>query len=306
MLTEILSKNYSLIQEYLKQRDTDSFRIYDKELKEVPASIDIYGKFAHIQIYETNEFQSNLEFTNMISVALESILQIKPENMIFKVRKKQKDGSQYEKLGSSKDYFTVKELGISYYINLTDYLDTGLFLDHRETRKIFMDLVKGKRRMLNLFAYTGAFNLASAKAGVEFTTAVDMSNTYCNWAKENFALNDLDPHKHIAIKENVFFFLENIQEKNWKFDAIVIDPPTMSRSKKMLRKFDIQRDYADLINSCLPLLERDGFILFSTNFQKFKLERQLLDCGEIEEITKDTIPPDFKNPRIHRVFLIKY
>ncbi|MDX1960601.1 MAG: class I SAM-dependent methyltransferase [Leptospiraceae bacterium] len=303
-LSEILKDNKDKLKEYLVLRETNCFRAFDREDKRFPISIDVYSDFAHIQFYETIERELTSEFKNSIQESILDGLGIKKEKQIFKIRKKQKDGKQYEKISESRKKFIVKELGSKYYINLIDYLDTGLFLDHRETRRIFQERVQGKRRILNLFSYTGAFNLAAASVGVEFTTAVDMSNTYCNWAKENFELNGLDIRKHIAIRENVFFFLENIKSKNWKFDAIVIDPPTVSRSKKMLNKFDIQRDYPVLINESLRYLEKDGFILFSTNFQKFKLERQTLDCGSIEEITPETIPMDFQNKRIHRVFII--
>ncbi|MCX7998592.1 MAG: class I SAM-dependent methyltransferase, partial [Leptospiraceae bacterium] len=252
-----------------------------------------------------NSKYSIKELVTSVREAMKTVLGIAEENHVFKIRRRQKNGSQYEKLGNKQQVLYIQEYSIQYKINLTDYLDTGIFLDHRESRKILPSLLKNARRVLNLFSYTGAFSLVAAKSGVEFTTSVDMSNTYCNWAKENFELNHLDKYKHIVIRDNVFFFLENIQKKNWKFDFIVLDPPTVSRSKKMLRKFDIQRDHVELIRMCLRYLNPNGKIFFSTNFQKFKLNSEIAKKFQVTDLTENSYSLDFKNKKIHKVYLLE-
>jgi 23S rRNA (cytosine1962-C5)-methyltransferase len=305
MLYDRLKNNYDLLSTWIKNEKIEAYRLYDREDEFSPVSIDIYGNYIHVYLYEKNNISID-ELKSQTEISLKNLFpKINSSNIYYKIRRKQKDGSQYEKFDTRKKRIIIQEKKISYYINLTDYLDTGIFLDHRKTRDIFSELVIGKKRVLNLFAYTGAFSLVAAKNGVEFTTSVDMSNTYCEWAKDNIYLNELDPYKHIVIRDNVFFFLENIKQKNWKFDFIVIDPPTMSRSKKMLNKFDIQNDYSYLINTSAEFLSPGGMILFSTNYRKFKFEADLITIKNVKDISSDTIPLDFKDPLIHKVFLLK-
>lgn len=303
MLKDRLEENYERLKKTGLTKKTEAFRVYDNEIENYPCTIDLYADYAYISLFEKKDIDME-DLTEAVKYSLKNVFNITGEKCVIRIRRRQSDGSQYEKLGSSGSTFTVKELGVEYYINLWDYLDTGLFIDHRKTREIFAGLVKGKKRVLNLFSYTGAFSLIAAKNGVEFTTSVDMSNTYTEWAQENILLNGFNHYKHIAIRDNVFFFLENIRTKNWKFDFIVIDPPTMSRSKKMERKFDIQRDHSELINMSLPYLERGGKILFSTNFRKFRLDVDNIDADNIKDITEDTIPEDFKDKKIHKAWII--
>ncbi len=303
-LSEYLNNNYIKLSKWIKDENIEAYRLYDRDIKAYPVSIDIYKEIPNIYIYENSMLNINSikeEVLNSLRKILPSTL---PKDIIFKIRKKQKEGLQYQKLNRQNQEIIIKEYGVKYSINLTDYLDTGIFLDHRSTRKIFSKLVKNKKRLLNLFSYTGAFSLVGAKNGVEYTTSVDMSNTYCNWAKENILLNDLNPFNHLVIRDNVFFFLENIQNKNWKFDFIVIDPPTVSRSKKMLNKFDIQRDYPYLINKSSEYLNEGGKILFSTNYRKFKFNPELIKLKKVDDITNETLPPDFMDPLIHKVYII--
>ena len=302
--SDYLNNNFLKLSRWIIEENIEAYRLYDRDIREYPVSIDIYNNIPNIYIYENNSINLNL-LKKEIFISMEKIIPgITYTDILFKIRKRQKDGTQYEKLNIKKQKLVIKEYDVYYKINLSDYLDTGIFLDHRSTRKIFSKLVKNKKRLLNLFSYTGAFSLVAAKNGVEFTTSVDMSNTYCDWAKENILLNQFNPYKHIVIRENVFFFLENIQSKNWKFDFIVIDPPTVSRSKKMLNKFDIQRDYPYLINKSSEYLNEDGQILFSTNYRKFKFNPEYINLKNIRDITESTIPPDFKDPMIHRVYLL--
>jgi len=305
-LTEILIQNLRGLDPWILKNKIDAYRLYDRELTNFPAAIDIYLKKAHIQIYDNDSLDNEDLLVKQIGIALEKVLSIPIKNQYIKSRRRQKEGTQYEKVASSRERFIIKENDAKFYVNLKDYLDTGIFLDHRKTRTLVKnDLAKNKERMLNLFSYTSSFSVVAAKAGVRYTTSVDMSNTYCDWSRDNFELNALEKFNHIAIRENVQFFLENMKN-NWRFDLIVIDPPTFSRSKKMPTPFDVQKDHPFLINHCLDHLNQDGIILFSNNFQKFKLNTDALDTNNIQDITKETIPEDFKNDKIHKCYIIKH
>ena len=305
-LTEILIQNLSRLDPWILKNKIDAYRLYDRELTTFPVAIDIYLKKAHIQIYDNDSSDNEDLLVTQIGIALEKVLSIPIKDQYIKSRRRQKEGTQYEKVASSRERFIIKENDAKFYVNLKDYLDTGIFLDHRKTRTLVKnDLAKNKERMLNLFSYTSSFSVVAAKAGVRYTTSVDMSNTYCDWSRDNFELNALEKFNHIAIRENVQFFLENMKN-NWRFDLIVIDPPTFSRSKKMPVPFDIQKDHPFLINHCLDHLNQDGIILFSNNFQKFKLNADALDTNNIQDITKETIPEDFKNDKIHKCYIIKH
>lgn len=303
---QVLKDNFNSLSGWIKKEKIEAYRVYDKEIRTVPIAIDIYGNRAHIQIYDDLSPVKETELIEGIVESVHSVLNIPKEYQYFKIRKRQKEGTQYEKISADKERFIIKENGAKLYVNLKDYLDTGLFLDHRKTREfVAKEFADKTERMLNLFSYTASFSVIAAKAGVRFTTSVDMSNTYTNWAKDNFNLNNLPKFDHLAIRDNVMFFLENIKE-SWMFDLIVIDPPTFSRSKKMLYNFDIQRDHPFLINHCLEHLREDGTILFSNNFTKFKINSDALHSSNITDITEETIPPDFKNKKIHNCFLIKH
>ncbi|MBK8396606.1 MAG: class I SAM-dependent methyltransferase [Leptospiraceae bacterium] len=305
-LIETLIQNLSRLDSWILANKVDAYRIYDRELPNFPAAIDIYLKKAHIQIYESESSVDEDLLISQIRDAVERVLSIPTQDQYVKSRRRQKEGAQYEKVASEKERFIIKENGAKFFINLKDYLDTGIFLDHRKTRTLVKDeFAKGKERMLNLFSYTSSFSVVAAKAGVRYTTSVDMSNTYCDWSRDNFYLNGLEKFNHIAIRDNVQFFLENMKQ-NWRFDLIVIDPPTFSRSKKMPIPFDVQKDHPFLINHCLDHLNQDGLIIFSNNFQKFKLHGDAIHTENIQDITKDTIPEDFRNDKIHKCYLIKH
>jgi 23S rRNA G2069 N7-methylase RlmK/C1962 C5-methylase RlmI len=194
----------------------------------------------------------------------------------------------------------VHEYGVKFKVNLKDYLDTGLFLDHRETRKMVAGLAKGKR-LLNLFAYTCSFSVQAAAAGARFTKSVDMSNTYTEWGKENFILNGLSLKTNEIVRADCLKFLDY---EIGEYDIIVIDPPTISRSKKMEQMFDIQLDYVSLIMKSLKLLAPGGVIFFSTNSRKFKFEESLFTGCIVRDMTEKTLPIDFHNKKIHQCWKI--
>ena len=296
-----LRNHYRHIRKWAKRTSTNCFRIYDREINHYPFAIDYYGGRYCIHYFSPNreEQESPLELKEEIENILFSILGAEPSSIFWRTRVKREKTEQYEKTGESKDFFTVLEYGATFKVNLIDYLDTGLFLDHRETRQLVAAACKGKR-LLNLFAYTCAFSVHAAMGGAAFTKSVDMSNTYLTWGKDNFILNSLSLKNNELIRADCLKFLdEEIHSKN-RYDVIILDPPTISRSKKMDQMFDIQEDYIFLINKSLQLLSEGGILFFSTNSRKFAFDQNHFEHCSIEDISKKTLPIDFHDPKIHR------
>ncbi len=292
-----IRKNYQHLKKWAKRSSTDCFRIYDRDIKEYPVAIDIYaGRFCvHYFSFDRDEEIDTTEVDN----ALRALF---GECEIFsRTRKKRRKMEQYEKAGEEKQYFTALEHGVKFAINLQDYLDTGLFLDHRLTRQLIAKEAAGKR-LLNLFAYTCSFSVQAAFHGATFTKSVDMSNTYTKWGRRNFILNNLSEEVNPIVREDCMRFL---REERDKYDVIVIDPPTISRSKRMIELFDIQRDYAQVLNLSLRLLKKDGVVYFSTNSRKFNFDIKAFSLCRVEEISYKTIPEDFQKKNIHRCWKIR-
>lgn len=293
-----IRKNYRHIRKWAKRTQTNCFRIYDRHIKEYPVAIDFYaGRFCiHTYCSQKEECRPSQELENTIQSTLLSLFGESSHAHVWKNRIKRARTEQYEKFSDSEDYFPVYEHGLKFWVNLEDYLDSGLFLDHRETRQIVAKRSQGKR-LLNLFSYTSAFTVHAAAAGASFTKSVDMSNTYLHWSEENFKLNGIPLHQHALVRADCIPFL---QEERATYDVIVIDPPTLSRSKKMEQLFDIQVDYIHLIHAAKCLLNPGGVIFFSTNSRKFIFDKtHFPDCTLIET-TQKTIPLDFHNQKIHR------
>jgi 23S rRNA (cytosine1962-C5)-methyltransferase len=199
---------------------------------------------------------------------------------------------QYEKIDTKQEFFTVLENGMKFQVNLTDYLDTGLFLDHRITRKMVKDVCKNKR-VLNLFCYTSSFSVYSALGGAASVTSVDLSKTYLNWGEDNFVINHLkDAGKYVFIHADVKQYLKTLAPNS--FDLVIMDPPTFSNSKRMKDFLDIQRDHVELINDVLAATTEGGTIYFSTNFSRFVIATEEIKAKEIKDITKATTPFDFE------------
>jgi len=208
-------------------------------------------------------------------------------------------------VAGQEQFHTVREGGYRFLVNFTDYLDTGLFLDHRITRRRIGELAGG-RAFLNLFAYTGTATVYAAGGGATSSTTVDMSRTYLDWAKRNLALNGLAGPQHGFVQADCLAWLEEQAAAGRRYGLIFVDPPTLSRSKRMDREFDVQRDHARLLAMAARLLEPGGLILFSNNFQKFKLDPAVAQSFDVEDLTRATLPRDFeRNPRIHVCFLLK-
>jgi 23S rRNA (guanine2445-N2)-methyltransferase / 23S rRNA (guanine2069-N7)-methyltransferase len=282
----------------------EAFRVYDADLPEYNAAIDLYGKHAVVQEYEAppeiDPIKVAARFGDILAVTPD-VLGIERAALVVKVRRRRKAGEQYEKLDDVGETFLVHEGDLAFLVNLTDYLDTGLFLDHRKTRALLADLARGKR-FLNLFAYTGTATVAAAKGGATHTTTVDMSRTYLDWARQNFEVNGIRGPDHQIIQADC---LQWLHDERGRYDLIFLDPPTYSASKRMQGTLDIQRDHAELIAKTASLLTPGGKLVFSCNFQRFKLDREALADLEIEEITPRTVDEDFsRQPKIHRCFVI--
>lgn len=282
---------------------TNCFRIYDRDIKEYPLAIDYYdGHFCiHYFTSSRDSDEPRQDLYDEAMSALAALFQCKPTSIYWRTRVKREKTEQYEKTGDQNQFFPVLEYGLQFRVNLTDYLDTGLFLDHRETRRLVGSMASGKR-LLNLFAYTCSFSVHAAAAGAVFTKSVDLSNTYTEWGRENFLLNSLPLINNPIIREDCLQFLE---KERGVYDLIVIDPPTISRSKKMDQMFDIQKDYPFLITKALALLAPNGTLFFSTNSRDFDFDETLFEGCKIIDISKKTIPLDFHNQKIHRCWLLE-
>jgi 23S rRNA G2069 N7-methylase RlmK/C1962 C5-methylase RlmI len=282
----------------------DCFRLFDRDIPNVPLAVDRYGECLHIAVYEKADAPTTPRREQWIAFLTRTAgeaLGVPPENVFVKRRRRQLDAAQYERQGDQRRELIVHEAGCKFLVNLSDYLDTGLFLDHRVTRSLVRGEARGKR-FLNLFAYTGAFTVQAAAGGAQSTTTVDLSNTYLRWAKRNLQLNGFTGKRHRLVRDDARKFLE-YHPPEPAYDLAVVDPPTFSRSKKLDRDWDIQRDHAELLNRLLRLMAPDGVIYFSTNFRRFHLAADEIRA-EVREITRQTLPPDFRESRIHRCWRI--
>lgn len=295
-----LRKNLKKILKWAKREDVTCFRIYDRDLPDYNISIDLYSKWVHIQEYAPPKNIDRQVAASRLDHAVRSvkdILGVRSNRLFLKTRERQRGRKQYEKKDNRRKMYEVREGGSSYLVNFTDYLDTGLFLDHRPVREKIYRQAKGKR-FLNLFGYTGTATVQAAMGGAAATTTVDLSSTYVHWARMNLALNGFAEMNHRVEKGDCMQWL---RDSKGTFDLIFIDPPTFSNTKKEKRVFDIQRDHVPLINQAMSLLESDGILIFSTNFKRFTLSDEIHRLYEIKDISRESVPFDFaRNTRIHR------
>lgn len=296
-----LNKNLKKRVSWLKSENTCAFRLYDRDIPGYPFIIDIYNDYALIWEKGKRDVEEGkrLESHQHIKEALVD-LGIEEEKQIIKIRMGQKNSDQYDRLAQKREKIVTEEGGVSILINLYDYIDTGLFLDHRPMRKKLRKTSKDKT-LLNLFAYTCSISLFAALGGAK-TCSVDKSSKYLDWGKENYKLNDLDIDDHEFISSNVLAFLK---EDKRKFDIIFLDPPTFSNEKKKNLIFEIEKDHIELINLTMSKLEKGGILYFSNNKRSFKLDPSLMDKYLIYNITKKTIPFDYSDEKIHHCFEIR-
>lgn len=291
---------------WARRQELDAYRIYDADLHEDPLTVDRYGEQLYVALYERRGSAADedaadrkLAYRDVIT----ETLGVPRDRVFFKLRRQQRGSEQYEKLSIAKREFTVVENGLGFIVNLTDYLDTGLFLDHRQTRLLVAEAAAGKR-VLNLFAYTGSFSTYAAAGGARRVDTLDLSNTYLNWGRRNMQINGINDREHGWLKTDCLEWLRGPAEGE-PYDLIVLDPPTFSNSKAMRDVLDTQRDYPFLLERCLARLAPGGTIYFSTNYRKFKFDDGVLPPGATaREITKQTLPPDFRRMNLHRCWTV--
>lgn len=296
MFRNRLAKVYKHRSKQAKRMQVSCYRIYDHDLPEFPFCIELYEDKLYLAEYLRRHGMTDEEHDAWLDnclLIISEITGIDPALIYVRQRKRMshREG-QYEKIDTKQEFFTVIENGLKFLVNLTDYLDTGLFLDHRITRQMVKEQCKDKR-VLNLFCYTGSFSVYAAAGGAATVTSVDLSKTYLNWAEDNFVINHLkDKERYQFHHADVKQYLKTLAPES--FDLVIIDPPTFSNSKRMKDFLDIQRDHVGLLNDVLAATAKNGIIYFSTNFSKFVLEADQLKASEIKDITKATTPFDFE------------
>lgn len=302
-----LRKNARHWDKWAHRQGLSCYRLYDRDLHEFPLAIDRYAEHVHLQEYETGWQAADEEYRawrDDCYRVVEEVLELPRDRVHFKQRRRQRGLSQYEKTGETGMDFPVEEQGLKFWVNLDAYLDTGLFLDHRNTRRMVRERAAGKR-FLNLFAYTGSFTVYAAAGGAVSSTTVDMSNTYQDWSRRNFLLNGLDARVHRLERADVFRFLEAAAGRRERYELMVMDPPSFSNSKKMQGVLDVQRDHVELIDACLRLLTDGGELFFSNNRRGFKLDTAALAGLDVRDISRQTVPEDFSNKQIHQCWIVK-
>lgn len=311
MFANRLRKNARRLGAWARKNDVSCYRLYDADLPEFAVAVDLYRgerDWIHVQEYEAPPGIDPGKAEARLAAALAvipAVLEVPREQIFLKIRKRQKGDAQYQKQDQSGRFHWVEEGGWRFWVNFEDYLDTGLFLDHRITRRWIQQAAAG-RHFLNLFAYTGTATVYAAGGGARSTTSVDLSRTYLDWAHRNLALNGLDGKQHRRIQADCLEWLDQARAERWRYGLVFLDPPTFSNSKRMSATFDVRRDHVALLNQTLPLLEPDGVLFFSTNCRKFRLDEKALEGYAVESITHATLPRDFeRNPRIHQCWRIR-
>lgn len=312
MFANRLRKNLQRLEPWAKREHIDCFRIYDADMPEYAFAIDVYGRGArHVYVQEyappkTVNQESARERRREALAVLPEVLSVPPAHVHSRVRKPQKGAEQYEKRESVAERHAVQEGGLKFWVNFRDYLDTGLFLDHRIVRDRLRSWAHDAD-FLNLFCYTGSASVYAAAGGARSTTGVDLSNTYLDWAHENLLLNGFPGNNHELYRADCLQWLEEQELQGARFDLIFVDPPTFSNSKRMQGVLDVQRDHVGIIRRSLKLLRPSGRLVFSTNYTRFKLDSDSLVDLAIEDISAASIPEDFeRHARIHRCFVIQF
>jgi 23S rRNA (guanine2445-N2)-methyltransferase / 23S rRNA (guanine2069-N7)-methyltransferase len=309
-----LAKNLKHLKSWVTKSDISCYRVYDADMPEYAFAIDIYRTldpeqtWLYVQEYAAPaeiEVDAVRRRRNEALSVMPEVTGVPEERINVRTRRRNKRGEQYKKVDEQANFHYIIEGGLKFRVNFDDYLDTGLFLDHRITRSRLREAANGKR-FLNLFAYTGTATVYAAAGGAASTTTVDMSRTYLDWAQRNLALNGFHGPGHELVQADCRQWLEEGASGTQRYDLIFLDPPTFSNSKRMDGVLDIERDHGALIDACGKLLAPGGLLVFSTNAQKFKLDEALLDRYNVRDISGPTLPRDFeRNPRIHRCFEIR-
>lgn len=303
-----LSKNFKHYAKWAKRGDLEAWRVYDRDVPQFPLIIDLYGSRIHLQEYDTGWQIEDADYEQWLAAVQQVITEVTGVQLwdiSLKTRRRQKGDAQYEKTGREGRDFIVREQGQKFWVNLDAYLDTGLFLDHRNTRKRVREEAAGKR-FLNLFAYTGSFTVYAAAGGAISSETVDLSNTYQTWTQRNFELNGMDLEQHKLVRDDVFEYLLDADFAGKRFDLIVMDPPSFSNSKKMHEELDVQRDQLKLVDGAMRLLTPGGTLYFSNNLRSFELDERLAADYDIRDISGQSVPEDFRNKKIHQCWRIRH
>jgi 23S rRNA (guanine2445-N2)-methyltransferase / 23S rRNA (guanine2069-N7)-methyltransferase len=311
MFANRLGKNLKRLRGWAEKTGVSCYRLYDADMPEYAFAIDIYRTidppqaWLYVQEYAAPaeiELEAARRRRREALSVLPEVTGVPPERIRVRTRRRTKRGEQYDKLDEQANFHVVEEGGRRFRVNFDDYLDTGLFLDHRLTRTRLRDAAAGKR-FLNLFAYTATATVYAAAGGAVSSTSVDLSRTYLDWARHNLTLNGVTEGRHVLVQADCREWLQHATRGRERYDLIFLDPPTFSNSKRMAGVLDIERDHPALIDACARLLAPDGLLLFSTNAQRFKLDPSLSARYRLTDISAATLPRDFeRNPRIHRCF----
>lgn len=305
MLANRLRKDLRTIGKWARREGIECYRLYDADMKEYAVAVDLYRDWAHVQEYAPPATVDPDKAGRRLREALQvvsAVLEIPPERVVLKQRRRQKGPDQYRKMGERGRFLEVEEHGARFLVNLTDYLDTGLFLDARPVRRLVRESAKGAR-FLNMFCYTATATVAAALGGAGHTTSVDLSPTYLHWARRNLALNGLAENRHRLVRADCLEWLEACREH---FDLVLLDPPTFSNSKRTEGVLDVQRDHVGLIRAAVQRLAPGGRLIFSTNFRRFRLDEAALAGLAVRDISRATLDKDFeRDPRIHRCWEIR-
>jgi 23S rRNA (guanine2445-N2)-methyltransferase / 23S rRNA (guanine2069-N7)-methyltransferase len=314
MFANRLSKNVKRLQTWASRSDVSCYRVYDADMPEYAFAIDIYRTlepdltWLYVQEYAAPaeiELDAVRRRRNEARSVLPEVTGVPEERINVRTRRRNKRGEQYRKVDEQANFHVVMEGGLKFRVNFDDYLDTGIFLDHRMTRARLREAANGKR-FLNLFAYTGTGTVYAAAGGAASTTTVDMSRTYLDWAQRNLTINGITGRQHALVQADCREWLQESAHHRDRYDLIFLDPPTFSNSKRMEGVLDVERDHGSLIDACAKVLAPGGLLVFSTNAQRFKLEETLASRYDIRDISAATLPRDFeRNPRIHRCFEIR-
>jgi Predicted SAM-dependent methyltransferases len=298
MFRNRLTKVYRHIGKQARRQGITCYRVYDHDLPEFPFCIEVYEENIYLAEYKRRFEMAEQQHEEFLENSIVLICEVlgKPTDNVYIKQRQRKPGrlGQYQRIATEQEFFTVQEAGLQFKVNLSDYLDTGLFLDHRITRGMLRNEAAGKR-VLNLFCYTGSFSVYAAAGGASKVTSVDLSKTYLQWAEDNMRLNNLGPHEfvHADVKQ----YLDELPPDS--YELVVMDPPTFSNSKRMKDFLDIQRDHVDLLNKTLRATSDGGTIYFSTNYRRFELDAAHIRATAIKDITRATTPFDFQG-KLHR------
>jgi 23S rRNA (guanine2445-N2)-methyltransferase / 23S rRNA (guanine2069-N7)-methyltransferase len=312
MFANRLRKNLQRLEPWTEREHIECFRLYDADMPEYAFAIDLYGRevrHVHVQEYaapKTVNQQSARERRREVLSVLPEVLSVPLAHVHSRVRKAQKGAEQYEKRALTGERHAVQEGGLKFWVNFRDYLDTGLFLDHRIVRQMLREWAK-EADFLNLFCYTGSATVYAAAGGARSSVSVDLSNTYLDWAHDNLVLNGFGGTEHELHRADCLQWLESQALWGPRFDLIFVDPPTFSNSKRMQGVLDVQRDHVGMIRRSLKLLRPGGRLVFSTNFTRFKLDSAAFADLLVDDISAETIPKDFeRHARIHRCFVLRF